>query len=205
MNSSEQQEFANQTSLTFRKVCRSGGVSKLVNWRVFHVIHPIHTPPTIYSDAGEVEFFTTDLQLAHKGLALPDIPMLKMRFFLWEKLRKYTSRNRSIRWLLDKFSDKEVLDLDKRITKVDTHFAHKNFSKNLTEDIEDWLSFGEIIVNASQIQQLEYFQKTWKFWFDDGDILTRVQKLQLWYTAARMKERLFVVSSTPPSLGVWGS
>ena len=194
MNSSKQQEFSNHKSPTFRRVCRSGGVSKLLNWRVFHVIDPMNTSPYDSSVYGE-EFITTDAQLLERGLALPDIPTLKRRFFLWEKLRKYISPNIKIWWPLDTFSDTEILEVDKRITKVAAHIDGEYFMENLIDDIHKWLSLDELIANASQIQQLEYSHRARKFWFDDGG-LTMIQRFQLEYAIARMREKLTFLEGT---------
>jgi hypothetical protein len=60
-------------------------------------------------------------------------------------------------------SDKDLLDLDRRIEKVDVYFTHPKFIKNLLQDINDGLPLSEIIANASQIQQISFSNRRNKF------------------------------------------
>ena len=194
MNISKQREFLDPKSPTFQRVLRSRGMGTIIAWRVCRVIDPMSTSPYDSSVYGE-EFVTTNAQLLERGLVFPDIPTLKIRFFLWEKLRKYISPNIKIWWPLDRFSDTEILETDKRIIEVAAHIDGENFMGNLIDDIHKWLSLDELISNASQIQQLEYSHRARKFWFDDGG-LTMIQRFQLEYAIARMREKLTFLEGT---------
>ena len=182
MNVSKQKAFLYQESPLFNKVLRGGWVMEIVSGKVFRLILPawlkiLHWSPTISEE-----------NLWERGLKLPNNNQAK-RFWLSEKLRKF------IPWIrmstLERLSHQEVPMLDGRVDKIDDYFNHKNFTKNLSEDIEDWLSVDELVSNASQVQGVSFSHAKKRFWFWDYNdwsdtSLTLLQKLQFLYAACRM-------------------
>jgi hypothetical protein len=187
MNSSKQRAFVNPESSTFLKILKSWWVSTLMRWKVVRIIDPRYTADSTHILSYEA--------LLDRDLTLSENKAIRTRFELGNKLRAYLWKNIKIWWPEDPLTDKEVFSLVARIKKVDEYFWHPNFTKNLVQDVLDWSSLGTVISAASQIQGVSYFKRAWKFWFfDDEDwadmTLTSIQRFQLEYTIAIMKQAL---------------
>jgi hypothetical protein len=56
----------------------------------------------------------------------------------------------------DALSLSDKLSLADRLKKVDQYFSHENFLQMIKDDIEDGLSFEEIVSTLSTIQSVSY-------------------------------------------------